>query len=206
MTPPTIAAFVPGPAVPVVNFGAGVFCDCIELVSGAPAETWQETGPRTSVTFGSGGDGFGHAIDGDADEAFWLFIRFAANPVAVINTLEMRFNGITTNRRDVELSGTTSGALTNSAGSNTRIILPGSTTQSLALDGKYWMHKLYEGVGAGHRMGSLMSGGAANTTMMQGAIWWENSTNITSIDIVAPVANGIGNGTVLSLWCWKVII
>ncbi|MDP2607307.1 MAG: hypothetical protein Q8S00_32620 [Deltaproteobacteria bacterium] len=190
-TVPTIDIIADGSALSIYEIGAvqasvvgGLeFVDSIEVLADV-----------TSVMFGAGGDGaFGRALDGDVDEEY--LISYSGPAPGATTNFELRPNGLTTNQYGTRhWYGTTTGITTGS-----RLYLGQALVATEPLVGR----------------GELLAKSGKNRTWFAtqkqyytsnnrsndiGGTWTDTTTNITSLEIVATVANAIKAGARFSLW------
>lgn len=164
------------------------FLDRIEVTGSA----------EQTVTFSSAGDGETlHDINGDIDERYFIKCRIVRGAGSVIYTL--RPNGLATNQRHSDIRSDTGGTVT--AETTTTMRLGGSS----AFDRFFYDVELEARTGFQRTMfytaTATVDGASATTRTRTGsALWDDTATNITSIDIHADVASGIGIGSVFELY------
>lgn len=184
--------------------------DVVEIGTAAPAviggleflDRIEVTGSDvTSVTFSSSGDGDRqHDINGDVDEEY--FCRFkiikggATNPI-----IDLEPNGSSS---DLEIQYTTASGGTLNTSSQPTLRLSGPNSSSEEYHGTF-RFRAKSGSPRHYSAESVMVDTSAfnvDFSTFSGGAWnpSPSSTNVTSLDIVASVASGIGVGSTFELY------
>lgn len=141
-------------------------------------------------------------LDGDTDDLYFLVFKIIKNTVAAMN-VDIQPNGVTTNQETrARYDGTGgSGTLTAAA---IRIVFNGGATADDIDFGTLWFQAKTGTDRTGFVEWLEAVAAAGGIYKLSGAfVWNENATNITSLDVVADVANGIKTGSFLRLYKLK---
>lgn len=158
------------------------------------------TAATQSVTFGAGGNGiFGRALDGNVDDQYVLMGRWVAG---VAGTVFIRFrpNGISTSQSNSYINSNNGGTPPTAAEPADMSIagsvsgLGAALSVNANLYAKTGFRRVYTST-----VGVLGASSATQITTYGGG-WDDTTTNITSLQIHADVASGIGVGTELFLY------
>lgn len=144
--------------------------------------------PATTVSF--------TGLDGDKDVSYEIIVAVKFNSASA--AIDMRPNSLTTNRRRTSIfsaTGVTVGAATGTDWSFIDTQIAGTHSLLRAL--------FFARRGAGGRsvvsQGMEAIGGTTVALTNQSGIWNEDTVNLTGIDFVSSVANGIGTGSMFML-------
>ncbi len=150
----------------------------------------------TSITFSG--------LDGDTDEQYMMLYRIRT-PGATTLAFTMRPNGITANQNTVIRTLSSSGTAATSVFPSLRIVGGGTSIV------KQWNGLLYFDAQTGTTARQFFAHNTiriSSTSMGFGGLrsdevvgsWDDTTTNITSLDIVCDLTNGIGIGSQFSLY------
>lgn len=154
------------------------------------------TSDTTSITFSG--------LDGDTDEYYMMLFRLRT-PTAVVLAYTMRPNGITANQNTILSVFSSSGVASISVFPSLLLATAGALTD------KQFMGVLYFDAKTGTTARQFISDTTlriSNQVMVFGGLrrevlagsWDDTATNITSLDIVCDLTNGIGIGSQFSLY------
>lgn len=151
------------------------------------------SGAATSFTFSG--------LDGDTDEVYLLLYKIVKNTASTMVT-SLRPNGVTTNQLTAYSYGGLVGGGAVSGGTSVAALAIGSNGLG---NGAVEVGLVYLSAKTGtRRLGHgewSQSEGADNLLYLRNALHWtDTATNITSIDVVADVASGIGAGSYARLY------
>jgi hypothetical protein len=152
------------------------------------------SGAATSVTFSTG-------VNGNADEVYFLAYKTIKNVAGTLLTT-LRPNGVTTNQNTVySYFGLVAGAGASGSG-NTSTLQIGNNGQppgSVEV-GQVWLAAKAGTRRVGH--GQWAQSDTTNTllSLLSALHWTDTATNITSLDVVGDLANGLGAGSYFRLY------
>lgn len=136
-------------------------------------------------------------LDGDKDVAYDIFAGIKFNSAAA--NIDIRPNGLTTNRKRTQLYSVTGAAPAALTAADWGVIDTVATGTHSLLDAVLLARR-----GSGGRSivtrGMEANGVTTVALLNECGIWNEDTVNITSLDFVSSVANGIGTG---SFFCVK---
>jgi len=175
-----------------VAAGRGVVNNGTPISSGggfALIETKRISAATTSVTFSG--------LDGDTDEAYYLTfrIKFVGG---IGKRLDWRPNGLTTNQASDRHYHADNNTHTRESYTSLVMTYSGGTADVLATGSMLIEAKT--GLGRSYTVQAMHSESGITHGMDVGGLWNETTTNLTSIDFVSSVANGIGADSVISLY------
>lgn len=153
------------------------------------------TGDVTSVSF--------TGLDGDTDEVYKLFGRIVMSTTA--NFYSLQPNGISANQdeQSVQDYGTGGGSAT-----TTRLLLARSQSSSgvlVTFESTFWAKKNPNAVAVNRALQSQYSFFTATGPETEGpgiaeSLWDDDTTNVTSLDVVSANASDIRDGSTIALY------
>lgn len=156
-------------------------------------ERKQITSDSTTVTFNTG-------IAGNTDAEYILRGQIINNSGSLCGIV-LRPNGVTTNLKSGQASLSGTGVFQGSTNTLRFANIPTGGTQGFTINihakkntNSQALPFTFDG-----SVGSL-DGAGVGAVFVSGGVWSETSTEMTSLDVFAEVANGIGNGSYLCLY------
>ncbi len=153
------------------------------------------TGDVTSVSF--------TGLDGDTDELYKLFGRIVMS--TSINSYNLQPNGISANQahRRVQRFGTGGGSGTGS--SLLLALTQGSSEVLVTFEATFWAKKNPNSIAVNRVLQSQYSFFIATGVQTEGpgiaeSVWDDDTTNVTSLDIVSSNASDIRDGSTIALY------